>query len=799
MPDTLIGSIDAAWLTSILNVLSQVWLYVLVFAGFSLVIFVHELGHFLAAKWCDVRIDRFAVGFLTPIFSYRQGMGFRWGSTEKEYKQRLHDRVEENRSSELQFHEKLEPTDAELARAAKELKLGETDYCFNVLPLGGYVKMLGQEDFAVDKSGELMVKDDPRAFTHKPIGQRMFIVSAGVIMNLVFAAFVFMLVFMIGLNSPSSEIGMVIAGSPAYNAGLQRGDVITKINGRGIADRQDMVASVVLSDPDKPLEVTFKRKDPTTGKMKEEAVAVRPEVPSGEDTLKIGVAPAVTTVVAAAVTNPALPAQDQVQKGDKIVAVEGKPVSSFWDFDYLVANARGGWVNATVERPAPDGKGEPEKKDVRVRARLFFDTSSVPGAQQDDSLLGFVPRRMVYENPESGSHPEGALHKGDVIVRWGGVLAPRLSEIRTSIRENAGKDISVTVLRAGKEETVTVRPPGSSLLGRRAADPMLAFGYFVQELDPPVVADIVTDLVPGEKTAAAGLKDVMPRGSLLKSINDQPVASWNDVVREFLELGGQDVKVSWVYGDTPEQTGMMHVPQTIETAGHLPQSCTLISINGVSRKEVEFNGRRESYSVQTWLGEREILRDFVGQEVTVEYSLPTDPGVRTATVRVTPEMLDTWPRRVVYTTGLLDIFAQLKRITVQETNPIKAMMIGIWKTYYFIENVYITMERMLITRSVSMDQVSGPVGIFRLGSGFADLGMPYLLYFLALISANLAVINFMPLPIVDGGLFVFLLIEKLKGKPISLRVQVATQVIGLALIACIFVVVTFQDILNWNK
>ena len=65
-----------------------------------------------------------------------------------------------------------------------------------------------------------------------------------------------------------------------------------------------------------------------------------------------------------------------------------------------------------------------------------------------------------------------------------------------------------------------------------------------------------------------------------------------------------------------------------------------------------------------------------------------------------------------------------------------------------------------------------------------------------MISANLAVINFLPLPIVDGGLMVFLIIEKIKGSPVSLRVQIATQTIGLVLIVSTFVFVTYQDALR---
>ncbi|MCH7526365.1 MAG: M50 family metallopeptidase, partial [Planctomycetes bacterium] len=89
--------------SSLLAIFDALWPYVLIFAGFSVVIFVHELGHFAAAKWSGVRVERFAIGFFTEIFGFTRG---------------------------------------------------ETRYSFNILPLGGYVKMLGQEDFE-DKAGEL--------------------------------------------------------------------------------------------------------------------------------------------------------------------------------------------------------------------------------------------------------------------------------------------------------------------------------------------------------------------------------------------------------------------------------------------------------------------------------------------------------------------------------------------------------------------------------------------------------------------------------------------------------------------
>ena len=122
------------------------------------------------------------------------------------------------------------------------------------------------------------------------------------------------------------------------------------------------------------------------------------------------------------------------------------------------------------------------------------------------------------------------------------------------------------------------------------------------------------------------------------------------------------------------------------------------------------------------------------------------------------------------------------------------MGIGIRKTTYFILNVYNTMKRMIFTRTVGIEHLSGPVGIVKLGSDMASVSFNQLLYFLAIISANLAVINFLPLPIVDGGLMVFLIIEKIKGTPVSVKTQVVTQILGLVLIIAMFLYVTLQDV-----
>src|SRR6185503_14095883 len=93
---------------------------ILLILGFGFVIFFHELGHFFAAKWVGIRVEQFAVGFGQAMLSWRKGLGLRFGSSGKEYE--------------------------ELLAAGKGEGVGETEYRLNWIPLGGYVKMLGQDD-----------------------------------------------------------------------------------------------------------------------------------------------------------------------------------------------------------------------------------------------------------------------------------------------------------------------------------------------------------------------------------------------------------------------------------------------------------------------------------------------------------------------------------------------------------------------------------------------------------------------------------------------------------------------------
>ncbi len=164
-------------------------------AVLAIVIFVHELGHFLVAKWCDVEVLTFSMGFGPTLFSR---------------------------------------------------EVGETTYRLALIPFGGYVKMAGQDD-----DEDVGPADPTRGFSAKTLGQRAAIVAAGPAVNIVFAFALFAGVFFFygGQEvSDASAVGYVLPDKPAAVAGLVEGDVITAIDGQPVSRWEQLVEAVRGSD-----------------------------------------------------------------------------------------------------------------------------------------------------------------------------------------------------------------------------------------------------------------------------------------------------------------------------------------------------------------------------------------------------------------------------------------------------------------------------------------------------------------------------------------------------------------------
>ena len=120
---------------------------------------------------------------------------------------------------------------------------------------------------------------------------------------------------------------------------------------------------------------------------------------------------------------------------------------------------------------------------------------------------------------------------------------------------------------------------------------------------------------------------------------------------------------------------------------------------------------------------------------------------------------------------------------------------GLHETKKMVLMTYLTLDR-LFRGTVGVSQLRGPVGIVHIGTRIADRGMTYLVFFLAMISVNLAVINFLPIPIADGGLMVFLIYERLRGRPPSPSFQNGAMLAGLVLVGLLFAVTFYNDMLR---
>jgi regulator of sigma E protease len=173
----------------------------------GVLIFFHEFGHFLIARLFGVGVEKFSLGFGPRLFGK---------------------------------------------------KVGITDYRLSAIPLGGYVKMVGEEpDAEVDPA------DLPLSFTHKHVFKRMLIVAAGPVFNILLAVLIFFGIFWAsGTFIMKPSIGSVRAGSPAEAAGLMKGDLITVINGIQI-NSWDEMAEIINGSEGKTLDLSIRRQEST--------------------------------------------------------------------------------------------------------------------------------------------------------------------------------------------------------------------------------------------------------------------------------------------------------------------------------------------------------------------------------------------------------------------------------------------------------------------------------------------------------------------------------------------------------
>jgi regulator of sigma E protease len=260
---------DTVWL-----LLQKAWWFLIVL---GVLVAFHELGHFLAARWVGVRVLKFSLGFGPKIFGR---------------------------------------------------KMGETEYLVSAIPLGGYVKLFGE-----DETEATTQEDRARSFAHKGLWSKVLIVAAGPGFNFILAYFIFAgwlatgaPLFVPTFQDLTPDIEAMVPGSPADTAGIRVGDRVSRVNGQDISTRNELFDAVAKSNG-QPLTLEIKRGEQTKTLTVTPTKAPGPQASAQEPGYYLGVEetpPLVTSVVQ---SSPA--AKAGLQAGDHVVSIEGQTIHTW--------------------------------------------------------------------------------------------------------------------------------------------------------------------------------------------------------------------------------------------------------------------------------------------------------------------------------------------------------------------------------------------------------------------------------------------------------------------------------------
>lgn len=704
-----------------------VWTILAVAGGLGLVIFVHELGHFLAAKACGVKVEKFYVGFDIP-------MGF-------------------------------------LPSSLLKFRWGETEYGIGILPLGGYVKMLGQDDNPKNQALEnerIKVRKpeegqaaadgefewDPRSYPAKPVWQRMIIISAGVIMNLIFAVIFAVIAYGQGVSYMPCLLGGSSPGDPAWIAGLQGGDKILQVGRHGQPDEQlrfdkDLMIDVTLNGAKHPLDLLIRR----AGQAEPAWISLTPtdRLADSDRPATLGVRPAATTVLAAidpvGLDDAANDESDEgyaaLQPGDEIVAVDGQPLprdpqTGFifeHDLDRLLAPRLTEPVTLTIQRPAAAGTADSAPSQTR----------QVTLPPTPLRMMGLVMEAgpVIGVRRESPAEKAG-FREGDVLVSLAGADLGDPLTLRQRLLPLVGQSVEIGVRRAGAPEPVLLQVtpvvPTTFQDGFSPGSPLgveclgLAFH----------LTHVVKEVLPDSPAAKAGLrggdrllsavftKDGVPDGEPLPMLKTE---SWGP----------------GFWRSAPDESREERVAEKDLYNWYFVHNL----LNMIPEADLELTYRR---------GEN------VEQTVVIE-----------------PTYSDQYfyPARRLRTESL-----SLVRTAESWSD---AWSLGYVETAASVKKVFAVLQR-LFTGKLSYRNLGGPIMIVRAAGSEASEGLARLLVFLTFLSANLAVLNFLPIPALDGGHMLFLIAEGVRGKPLNERLQVTLTLIGVGCLLSLMVLVFTLDI-----
>ncbi len=719
--------------------MGKVWLGVQVALGLGFVIFVHELGHFLAAKTFGVRCDKFYVGFDVPI--------------------------------------SIGPI--RLPRTLGKFQWGETEYGIGIIPLGGYVKMLGQDDDprgAEEEAKRIRLGEgeeaplDPRSYPAKPVWQRMIIISAGVVMNLIFAVILAAAAYWSGVPYPPTVAGSTLAGSPSWEAGIQTGDQVLKFGDMQQEDPylryNDFAISVVMrgfDDKSEQLPMTLLRGDQRV----EVTASPSAKYSKDSDIYRIGLmTPTIPKIASPAYSPDSFLAKSKpdLEPGDVVTAVDGENLPVDPRFNQVLGSELTQRLQANFEKPVSITVERTQDKTETTPKTLTLELPPVPVKTLG---LGFSPGPVTAIQVGSIA-AKSDLRVGDIIEAVNGQTVDNALKLPARIGELAGQQIKFTVRRAkgGSKGIAAEVPPRP-----KTADATNAESQSTESVNSVAASDFesIEVTMPGpERASFDPISDIageLTLGGLgvafdvTRTISALEPSHW--LPADAIRVGDELLQVQWLA--TPElkkELGKQFRPKAFE-AFVIDKQFTTSTLYDMQQS------LPAGSQLKCWL-----RRDGKTIDAIAKLDYAKDWY---------------WHQRGIALSPMMNMH--------QTASVATALKLGLWETSQRFQDV-LDFLRLLVTGKIGAKGVGGPIAIAEAAGSEASYGVARLMLFLTLLSANLAILNFLPIPALDGGHMVFLIAEAIRGKPVNEALQVRLTMLGVLGLLSLMAFVIVKDIMR---
>ncbi|MGE4602003.1 MAG: RIP metalloprotease RseP, partial [Planctomycetota bacterium] len=656
---------------------------ILAILGIGFLIFVHELGHFLAAKFVGVRVDTFAVGFQPTIFGWRARL--------------------------LAF------------------TYGETEYVIGLVPLGGYVKMAGEEP------GDPRTDSDDE-FHKKPIPSRLLILVAGATMNLIFGFLLFILAYSVGVKQQTAIVGNAVAMGPAWNAGVRSGDLITAVNGDFWSDYSNVATAIALAGGSQPVALTIEREQSVV------EIDVDPLWDAVAGRYRIGIQPAISDRIAL-VKEGSLADEVGIQIGDRLTRVRVSIPSQ----DLIAVSAKGITADRMLQSLSvlrrSTARGNLSLEILREEEMLVATIELSPPDDGSSREIGVIPRMRTVQAVQPGSQASESFQVGEEIVsiEAEGQTSQMIEvlDLITIGRFAGDRDVELILInRLGEKRRVGSedlrRMLGESLIIGSGVRTVVKVGKGTQTLEIPIGAELIR---VGNRNIGADdyIDEEIPAGTSVEWCNPRQPHPIQSVITE------EDLTLDVILGN-PARIGRT-VPGSPAHASAMTAGSIIREVNGIK--------------IERW---EDLSAAIIGSEGTIAISF-IDPSGSTDEVELAPVTLGQ-PLGIAMAA---DQFTE--QLAVGD-----AVIQGGRQSWIWGGRIFLTL-RALFTGDVHGKNLNGPVGIIDLGRKVSEVGFGNLFFLLALISINLGIFNLLPFPILDGGHIFFLTIEGIRGRPVPEKIQ----------------------------